>query len=132
MNINLVFGRPWSGKTGFLINEMNQSQGLFISFESKEANLRSDILNASCRVMDYESFSLGELSIALDEHPTPIVCIDSFEHIPKSTPLQMILAEVERSNDTTLFISSHLRRNRDRNPALLMECEKYTTRIIEL
>ena len=110
MQMHVIFGRPQTGKTGRLIEEMNAcpNSALIFSLENPESHLRKRGLQNSVPVLE-------ELNLKFLGSPTwtpvKVVGLDSLELLDHSINVSELCIRLKSAGVDRFIVTCHLRRD---------------------
>lgn len=110
MQMHVIFGRPQTGKTGRLIEEMNAcpNSALIFSLENPESHLRKRGLQNSVSVLyDLNLKFLGSQTLP----PVKVVGLDNLELLDHSISISDFCSRLKSAGVDRFIVTCHLRRD---------------------
>lgn len=108
--MHVIFGRPQTGKTGRLIEEMNAcpNSALIFSLENPESHLRKRGLQNSISVLeDLNPKFLGSQTLS----PVKVVGLDNLELLDQSISISDFCSRLKSAGVDRFIVTCHLRRD---------------------
>lgn len=108
--MHIIFGRPQSGKTGRLIEEINAcpNSALLFSLENRESHLRKRGLQNSVPVLeDLNLKFLGSQTLL----PVKVVGLDNLELLDHSISISDFCNRLKSAGVDRFIVTCHLRRD---------------------
>jgi len=111
MQTNVIFGRPCSGKTKYIIDFLNGWSGksLFVNVETSEAFIRKRGLTSSVVIDSLDKMTLHGIIDAVKDSGATAVAIDYLELLPEEVDLRSLNKALESIGVKQVMIAAQLR-----------------------
>jgi len=113
MKIQVISGRPLSGKTQRIIEELNSVSGKSIlsSFENPKDLMTQRGLNEKIRIIDSVDMTQEEMETCCKQNDIKVMGTDAIEVMPLHLDFQALLNSLKETSVKRILITSVLTRN---------------------
>ncbi len=113
MKIQVILGRPLSGKTQRIIDELNSVSGksVLLSLENPKDLMIQRGLNEKIMIIDSDDITQEEMETCCNQNAIEVIGIDYIEIMPLHLDLQALLNSLKETSVKRILITSVLTRN---------------------